>query len=1569
MFLIGRTTVLRFVMVTACVLLLFPAGMPAAIAQEPRPIAAPLATAKPVKRAVDTTWGTPAGQMVDRLLLQRLTQFQTLARGPWPEDINWTVILEKVHSGILAAPEDSLVSADAGSVELSPYRMPLATAIPLRSVKDVVEEMIAGLPPKGREAWLRVVSERASAEYAEALEVGDWATINRIASQDVHTPAGYKAILRIGNRHLDQGRTSAALRQFHRLLRSESARRTREPFLSLRTAAAWSLLGRDGQARIVLRDLTTWLKQHPAITKSVMNGAVPEVSEIAEWLRGNLSPAVSDTADVNPAGHYFSAGLLSSASAAAFSPDSQVAWKSDTSGFHVSITEKDRAKFLPLPEEEDENGFINSVDDDPYPETEAETAALVEAGMLHMLRRDHRQGLITLPACEPVVVAGQAVFRTLNSIRSVDLETGELQWESYVKDPAFAEQFDLRQARDSAMRIPRNNNDIDNPLNKRQSAVVYNRSHIDRSTGTFSTDGSLLFALEDAGVTATATSSVQSGLKAAVARKWNRLCCFDLQTGMVKWEIGGPQGDHELSAAGTFFLGVPTFFRGSAYVLGEQSSSVRLFCVEPSTGKIKWTQTITAVSTPVTREGLRRIGGISPCVVDGLIVCPNVCGIVVAFDPEQKRLAWVSRYRTRVVPQALIHRFSVGPAQVSMKQVDSVERWRCNATLDASGRVLLASLDSSELICLDAITGIRLWTRPREHGLYLGAVINDRVIVVGESDVRALSLSDGSVIWKVGLNRRVPSGRGIRIGTLFHLPISDVHSNGVTDSTPGGSDGGERDGGERADGFNTSPFAPQGNVITIDLKSGRLLAVSKTPDGLPLGNLVALDGRLVTQRFDSVVALEPLPAVEHRLVQRLRLQPGDTVALESRARIRLHEGKLEEGLDDLRLAIQSESTESAVSLLVAQVLEQLRHGQELTDNTKQTLASARLDARQQNAIDAVRTARLMETQEFIAAFDILLGTPQVDSTTGATFTVHGEPLSQSSRAWVATQLQSAYVSLRLQPDGFTGLAVLDQTIRQRLDEAKAESDPAALRNWMSLFSWHHLSAEAAATLVKRLDDQKEYLEIESLWAVLAEHPDDAIASVAKRQLVKPAPRVQRPVSDPKVTVTTDGVVSGRGDRIDVGGKRSPAIEGWGFELTRGKYLTAFDSTGTRRWTLTAEDLGTAPLLSVGRHSSTRIFSSGHLLAVSTGAEFSVFDIQGPSPRRLWKRALVDANEHGYLTVRRTHLLGSDILFSERMPVGSLDFLNSHCLVYRTGSTLRVVDATTGEPLWSRDRCDQSAFVFGGEHVLAVVSLGANHCQLFNLRTGTLIAEHFNIPLNMPLNTVLAAVKADVIIRQNRDVVHRFSRFDLRTGEAIWQHEVPGTVQVNVCNRKCQAELHQNGKIVIRDQVTGKNVFELQSQHGALPCTFFLHETTDSYILFTVPVPTAQTNYRSVKELNNHQVRVQGPAYGIDRHTGKLLWTVELELQFFTVEQPRDLPFIVLGCQAKRQGQSRDRTDVSIRVLDSRTGKTLYVAVDKDSLVRNIYSAGDSQTASITYGETVVHLDYSHSKQNSNPQQD
>jgi len=324
-------------------------------------------------QAIDTVWAMPEGRVRGRRVLTRLTRLQEAVRETPDSETGWAELLQPLHEDILAARADHFVTPES-----SPDNDDS-----LRGLKSVVEDMIAELPEPGFAAWQLLIAERAASELRSAVRSADWQAIRRIASQDVHTPAGYEAIDRLGNRYLDDGRTSLALQQFDRLLRSASARESREPELSIRVAAAWTRLSEHGRARQVMVELAEWLKAHPEVSNRAFDASVSDgfsVSETIKRVRTVARPDEDSFRLLRPGpSRHSRPGFLPVARQPVFGPSARVVWATSTAGFHVTPTEEDRARFLaPLA---DSQLLSPGSDEEPYPESRAESAALVELGL------------------------------------------------------------------------------------------------------------------------------------------------------------------------------------------------------------------------------------------------------------------------------------------------------------------------------------------------------------------------------------------------------------------------------------------------------------------------------------------------------------------------------------------------------------------------------------------------------------------------------------------------------------------------------------------------------------------------------------------------------------------------------------------------------------------------------------------------------------------------------------------------------------------------------------------------------------------------------------------------------------------------------------------------------------------------------------------------------------------------------------------------------------------------------------------------------------------------------------
>src|SRR5205823_2658415 len=139
----------------------------------------------------------------------------------------------------------------------------------------------------------------------------------------------------------------------------------------------------------------------------------------------------------------------------------------------------------------------------------------------------------------------------------------------------------------------------------------------------------------------------------------------------------------------------------------------------------------------------------------------------------------------------------------------------------AGGRVIVTPIESVDLLhCLNLVDGKLVWNKPREDGLYVGCVDQERVLIVGRNHLRAYRLADGQPAWpeeSVALPAGcVPSGRGFFDGARYYLPLSSAE------------------------------------VIAIDVKTGRTVAKAKSRSGNIPGNLICYKGAVVSQGVDQL---------------------------------------------------------------------------------------------------------------------------------------------------------------------------------------------------------------------------------------------------------------------------------------------------------------------------------------------------------------------------------------------------------------------------------------------------------------------------------------------------------------------------------------------------------------------------------------------------------------------------------------------------------------------------------------------------------------------------------------------
>lgn len=243
----------------------------------------------------------------------------------------------------------------------------------------------------------------------------------------------------------------------------------------------------------------------------------------------------------------------------------------------------------------------------------------------------------------------------------------------------------------------------------------------------------------------------------------NTLRCVDARDGRLFWRAGGREGR---PLAGFWFPTAPAIERNRCYVLGVRTGVLWAICLDLADGKEVWRSRVGAIAS--RNETQRYImefylaDASPPVVTRGLAVFPTGQGAVAAFTARDGRPRWLTPYprSDRDIPR--------------LGQAISVpwSRWQLSRPTVADRAVLLAPLDSRDVLCVDAVSGSLRWRRRLDDGVALLGRRDDRVLVQSHSGLYCLSLSDGETLWKV-TTREPPLGRAALVNDAVYVPYHD----------------------------------------------------------------------------------------------------------------------------------------------------------------------------------------------------------------------------------------------------------------------------------------------------------------------------------------------------------------------------------------------------------------------------------------------------------------------------------------------------------------------------------------------------------------------------------------------------------------------------------------------------------------------------------------------------------------------------------------------------------------------------------------------------------------------------
>ncbi len=623
---------------------------------------------------------------------------------------------------------------------------------------EVRGEVLRGLsemPPVGRATYERLFGTAARQLFEQSQQTGRSIFATETMRRYFHTAAGFDAARWLATRWLDKGETRTAARLFERLLSEPVHRERLTPNLLVQAAVAQRLAGNEIRARELLAML--------GATKIRIAGEERSATQLAEQLVArSIETVPKESANVSREWLTASGSFARNAA-----PSGSVPWlKPLWTPVSLAANSSDRSAI--------QDWLVN--------------------------QDEHNTQQLAV-AVEPIVVRGQLVVRELNGVSAFDLRTGRRLW-TFPASLPFSEWLPRAMAQAGE----------GNRVNAVRDGFVTNSA-----CGMLSSDGRRVFAIdmipsgskpggdkdvdEDSGkrdldlLTQLVALPIAESWATPLASAERTPEASAAMTLRPTWTLDGLAAASKLGhrGCGIQFLGAPVIVDEQLFVMGElfsfdefaaeKNNQLCLIAIDGSNGEPLWCQGLALVDEPFfkVRQRSRRNPVGSPTVSDGMLICPTDVGLFVGVDLVTGRQRWVHDYR-------------IGESGVRREFFPESLGWDGTPTWPVihRDRVLLLSRFSEELHCVETTTGKLLWQVPRGNAVYIGAVTDDRIVLVGERDVRAIPMpADGTVgpgvtpaPQKVGraiANEPIEplwthlvgpvTGRGVRVGDDLLVPL------------------------------------------------------------------------------------------------------------------------------------------------------------------------------------------------------------------------------------------------------------------------------------------------------------------------------------------------------------------------------------------------------------------------------------------------------------------------------------------------------------------------------------------------------------------------------------------------------------------------------------------------------------------------------------------------------------------------------------------------------------------------------------------------------------------------------
>jgi outer membrane protein assembly factor BamB len=1413
------------------------------------------------------------------------------------------------------------------------------------SIKAEALRLVGTLPAEGRRQYELRFGVPARQQLAAALAAGDAERLAQVAGKYFHTAAGYEAMWLLGDDYLDHDRPLAAALCFEKLRGVTTFSPQQQVLLALRAASGWLRAGLPAKAQETLAQLKQeqpratvrhdgkplelfargfdalgWLAQQTPRARVVVDEA--------QWVvfRGNAARNAASTLD-SPLFHH--------------------RWQAPCY-----------------------DGYLGG-DEIVYDQMYADRGLteLIDELSQDLARRN--QPLV--PAAHPLLVQDKLIMRTAQNLVAIDLRTGRRRWEGATDQEVKTLVWELNAGQWRQQPLAPNRPAQATPqqaVRQRLQSGLLRRIWSDATYGTLSSDGECVFCVEDVGFVNGAWSPYADGTTRGLQSD-NRLSAYAVASGKRRWELTSVKLPGQNEAARPFFLGPPLPLGGRLFALVELGAELRLLEIDATQidadfqPRVVASQPLCAVEMNILQDPLRRLSGASPSYADGILVCPTGSGAVVAFDLTSRSLLWAFTHERLVSSNPYLEQqlrgVVVAPVPGSLPR-----SWVDSSLTISHGRVLAAPPGANELYCLNLVDGSLVWKAPRDDGLYVGGVVDGKVVVVGDESVRALKLADGQPAWgRIALPRGArPAGRGYHSSNQYHLVLS------------------------------------HGELATVDLQSGRLSTrkiESPSEYNVRPANLFSCQGYVISQGLLGVDAFRQV--TEQEVASRLQGNAGDAEAWTMHGEILLQQGRQAEAIESLRRAVaiaQQSSAEpsKARRLLTETLLDGLASDFATYRSAEAELAALADTPALKTRLAQLTAAGLHRSGEHLAACAAYLKLLDID-VSAAALQPAGSAVAVRSDRWLQGRLEQlrSDTPAELRPQ-------LDNLIAGRFAQAAAADTADGLRRQLSYLGDHLVGNNVRRRLVELLLQEQDppLLELEAHLLRLGDSPDAAVARDATARLahlfvqagmwLEAGQLYQRlshePLAEPadaktgsqtleehlaalpasdraqilnalrpkewpigRVEAASQATATRAVERQMVRVEFSPPnpfFEGLSFYVENGLSLVARTPWGGERWNARLIDTATQqvlPTTSLGFVAS----SHDHVFVLSTGYHVIAIDAAGTEQQQpgkiLWKQSLTESlpGVHNPSLTPQPHCVVMPwgevrVRFtnSQGQALGGLRPVVAKQVTFARGSDLVTVDSLSGGVLWIRQDLPTGCELFGDEELIFAVPAGSTTARVFRAVDGGEEPSR-SVP---PISEWMATLGSRIVAWQPQEGKCRLKLYDARNGQTLWEAGFQSGARAALADSEVGV-IDAQGRFRLYDIADGELLIEspaLPEAAGAAALYLFNDAQRCVAVISRSPahgvVPGAGAvigRIGGAATIPTNVAIIEGPVCGFDRGTGKLLYSKGVNRLVLPLGQPALSPVLAfvtpyLGREVidNRRGARKQYTSVAF--LDKRTGRAL-----------------------------------------------